>query len=65
MSQPGAEISPVTLSWKKSKRLWEDIKQRKRYWFSLEKAAMLVEDDDLASLIATTANTPKVQNVLE
>jgi len=47
------------------KRRWKESKQRKRHWFSPEKAAMLVEEDDLVCLLNALASAPEMLKVLE
>ena len=40
------------------KRRWKERKQRKRHWFSLRKAARLVNEDELTALLRDLARDP-------
>lgn len=42
----------------KLKSRWKERKQRKRHWFSLRKAAKLVKEPELASLLNDLARNP-------
>lgn len=41
------------------KRRWKERKERKRHWFSLRKAANLVDEDDLSDLLRSIADEPE------
>ncbi|MEM0948729.1 MAG: NUDIX hydrolase [Pseudomonadota bacterium] len=41
------------------KRHWKEQKERKRHWFSFQKAAKLVDEKDLSSLLNKLAKDPK------
>ena len=41
------------------KRRWKERKQRKRHWFSLRKAARLVNEDELTALLRDLARNPE------
>ncbi|MEM9250315.1 MAG: NUDIX hydrolase [Pseudomonadota bacterium] len=43
----------------KLKRRWKERKQRKRHWFSLHKAALLVDEPELAVLLQRLSKKPK------
>ena len=50
----------------KLKPRWKERKERKRHWFSLKKAAKLVEEKDLTALLKAIAKSPeKLTNVEE
>ena len=42
------------------KRNWKERKERKRHWFSLRKAARLVEEEELARLLRSLANNREI-----
>lgn len=44
----------------KLKRRWKERKQRKRHWFSLKKAARLVNEKELSALLTSLANNPEM-----
>ncbi|MBT8418276.1 MAG: NUDIX domain-containing protein [Silicimonas sp.] len=41
------------------KRRWKERDERKRHWFSIRKAANLVDEDDLAALLRSIADAPE------
>ncbi len=47
------------------KRRWKERKERNRHWFSLRKAAKLVEEPDLAKLLTKLARKPEKLSMLE
>jgi 8-oxo-dGTP pyrophosphatase MutT (NUDIX family) len=49
----------------KLKRRWKERTERKRHWFSPEKAAKLVEEEELAQLLNDLAGKTEVQAVFE
>ena len=49
----------------KLKRRWKEQKERNRHWFSLEKAAKLVDEPDLSKLLSRLAAHPEKLMELE
>lgn len=49
----------------KLKRRWKERKERRRHWFSLTKAAKLVEEPELTELLKSLAKTPVILEELE
>ncbi len=49
----------------KLKRRWKERKERKRHWFSLNKAAKHVNEDDLTALLKTLAQNPEKLTIME
>lgn len=49
----------------KLKRSWKERKERTRHWFSLRKAARLVDEPDLAKLLTKIARKPEKLSDLE
>lgn len=49
----------------KLKRRWKERKERKRHWFSLAKAAKLVDEKELSDLLRGLAKNPERLNQLE
>ena len=49
----------------KLKRRWKERKERKRHWFSLTKAARLVDEPDLADLLRQLALRPEKLTEIE
>lgn len=49
----------------KLKRRWKEKKQRKRHWFSLRKAAKLVEEEELARLLLSLTEGAETFTILE
>ena len=47
------------------KRRWKERKERKRHWFSLNKAAKLVDEDDLTTLLRDLARHPEKLTEME
>ena len=47
------------------KRRWKERKQRKRHWFSLRKAARLVNEDELTTLLRDLAAHPEQLTTVE
>ena len=47
------------------KRRWKERKERKRHWFSLTKAARLVDEDELTDLLLDLARNPEKLTELE
>ena len=43
----------------KLKRRWKERKERKRHWFSLKKAAKLVNEKELSALLKDLAQNPE------
>lgn len=50
-------VYPMTVE--KLKRRWKERKERKRHWFSLKKAAKLVNEKDLSALLKDLASNPE------
>ncbi|MEL6644115.1 MAG: NUDIX hydrolase [Pseudomonadota bacterium] len=46
----------------KLKRRWKERKERRRHWFSLKKAARLVDEPELTKLLEAMASDPKPLN---
>lgn len=51
-------VYPMVVS--RLKRDWKEQSQRNRHWFSLRKAAKLVDEPDLSSLLGGLGNSPEV-----
>lgn len=51
------EVYPMVVD--KLKRRWKEKKERTRHWFSLKKAAKLVDEKDLAKLLRDLAEEPE------
>lgn len=49
----------------KLKRDWKEREERTRHWFSLKKAAKLVDEDDLSDLLLSLAKDPEQLEVVE
>jgi len=49
----------------KLKSRWKERKERKRHWFSLNKAAKLVNEDDLTALLKELARNPERLTIME
>lgn len=49
----------------KLKQRWKERKERKRHWFSLEKAAKLVDEPELTELLRDLAKNPEILTELE
>ncbi len=49
----------------KLKRRWKERKERKRHWFSPQKAAKLVEEKELSRLLKDLAGKPEMSAVFE
>ncbi|MCG6884861.1 MAG: NUDIX hydrolase [Silicimonas sp.] len=49
----------------KLKRRWKERNQRKRHWFSLRKAAKLVNEKDLTALLKELAKNPEKLSFVE
>lgn len=49
----------------KLKRRWKERKERKRHWFSLDKAAKLVDEPELTELLRGLAKNPENLTELE
>jgi 8-oxo-dGTP pyrophosphatase MutT (NUDIX family) len=49
------EVQLFPMRVEKESRKWPEFRQRTRAWFSAERAAQLVDEPDLASLIRTVA----------
>lgn len=49
----------------KLKQRWKERKERKRHWFSLEKAAKLVDEPELTELLRDLARNPEKLTELE
>lgn len=47
------------------KRRWKERKERKRHWFSLPKAARLVDEPELADLLRRLAENPEELTEIE
>lgn len=44
---------------------WKERQQRKRHWFSLRKAAKLVNEKELSDLLKTVARNPEQLTIIE
>ncbi len=53
------EVTVYPMMVEKLKRRWKERKERKRHWFSLKKAARLVDENDLAKLLKGLAKNPE------
>lgn len=53
------EVTVYPMMVAKLKRRWKERKERKRHWFSLKKAARLVDEKDLAKLLKDLAKNPE------
>ncbi len=49
----------------KLKRRWKERDERKRHWFSVAKAARLVDEPELAELLLSMGKNPKKQPVIQ
>ncbi|MEN8656650.1 NUDIX domain-containing protein [Marivita sp.] len=47
------------------KRRWKESKQRKRHWFSLKKAARLVEEEELSSLLKALTQRDDLRSIIK
>lgn len=52
-------VSVYPLMVDKLKRRWKERKERKRHWFSLRKAAKLVDEEELSALLKDLAKNPQ------
>ena len=49
----------------KLKRRWKERNDRKRHWFSLKKAAKLVDEPELTALLLSVASNPEDLSMVE
>ena len=47
------------------KKRWKERRERKRHWFSAEKAASLVDEPELQEILAVLAEEQKKQPVIK
>lgn len=47
------------------KRHWKERKERKRHWFSMKKAARLVDEDELAELLRSLTGGKRSQQFID
>lgn len=52
-------VTVYPMSVDRLKRRWKERKERKRHWFSLRKAARLVDEKELSELLRDLARNPR------
>lgn len=59
------EVTVYPMMVDKLKRRWKERKERRRHWFSLKKAAKLVDEKELSALLKALARDPQQLETME